>query len=85
MKYRQKFSAVFQIIALTSIFSWGCLPAVAESGKLLPQVVMQTSLGEIVLELDQRRYKTASFYRTVRADNQPNELLMNKCLSIQSK
>jgi peptidyl-prolyl cis-trans isomerase A (cyclophilin A) len=65
------------------------LRSATPSNKSLPQVKIQTELGAIILEIeveratptaenflryvDEDRFDTASFYRVVRMDNQPND------------
>ncbi|MFC1588091.1 peptidylprolyl isomerase [Planctomycetota bacterium] len=74
---------VFGLFILSS-----CSKTRSSNSHTLPKVKLSTELGDIVIEVDtgkapisaanflryvdENRFKTASFYRTVRMDNQPN-------------
>ena len=67
----------------------GCTGSTPEVEEALPKVVIQTTLGHIVVEVDvmnapisagnflryvdENRYRAASFFRTVKLENQPPE------------
>ncbi len=76
------------ILVAGTVLCTACSQGVLSDQPTQPKVLMQTELGNIVLELyplqaplsannflryvDEERYKEASFYRVVRMDNQPN-------------
>jgi len=88
MSVYRKINLLIGTCALSYVLS-GCAGLSVGSNQLTPRVIMQTELGNIVLEIDlenapvtatnfmkyvdEERYEGASFYRVVRMDNQPNK------------
>jgi peptidyl-prolyl cis-trans isomerase A (cyclophilin A) len=78
----------FSLLILTVLMLSSCVGEKSSKNNTLPKVIIQTSLGNITVEIDkqnapvtannflkyvdEKRYMGASFYRVVRMDNQPS-------------